>query len=177
MLSHSGLSKTFWAEALSNATHIINRLPTSALYEKTPKEVWSGEPISDYDSLRIFGCPTYYHVKESKLDLRAKKSVFLGFSEGVKHFRLWCIKSKKIILSREVTYDESAMLTKTTSTIENESPSTILKVVLEAPKDLQCIMPTVDEDEDVNDDQDEISVEEGISRLSPLIQPEYIATT
>ena len=99
MLSHSKLSKAFWTEALSYATHIVNRLPATALDGKTPKEVWSGQPATDYDSLRIFGCHAYFHVSESKLDPRAKKAVFLGFKEGVKGFRLWCGESKKIVLS------------------------------------------------------------------------------
>ena len=173
MLSHSGLSKTFWAEALSYATHIVNRLPASALDGKTPKEVWSGELVSDYDSLRIFGCPAYYHVKESKLDPRAKKSIFLGYTGGVKGFRLWCTESKKIVLSRDVTFDESVMLRQTTSDTENESPNTTSKVLLEAPENLQ----TVDNGEDENDDQDEISDEVEIPSPSPIIQPENIATT
>ena len=44
-----------------------------------------------------------YHVKDSKLDPRAKKSIFLGFDSSVKGFRLWCPKSKKIIHSHDVT--------------------------------------------------------------------------
>ena len=76
MLSQSGLSKAFWAEALMYASHIINRLPSTAIDGKTPIEVWSGQPASDYDCLHIFGCPAYYHVTESKLDPRAKKSCF-----------------------------------------------------------------------------------------------------
>ena len=88
MLSQSGLSKAFWGEAIAYASYVINRLPTSALDGKTPKEVWSGQPVSDYNSLHIFGCPAYYHVKESKLDPRSKKGIFIGFSEGVKAFRL-----------------------------------------------------------------------------------------
>lgn len=176
MLSHSGLGKSFWAEALSYATHIVNRLPASALYEKTPKEVWSGELVSDYDSLRIFGCPAYYHVKESKLDPRAKKSVFLGFSGGVKGFRLWSDESKKIMLSRDVTFDESVMLI-TPSEIENVSPNIISKVVLEAPVDSQNIAPVVDHGKDKIDDQDDISEEAEIHLPSPPIQPENIATS
>ena len=89
MLSQSGLRKAFWAEALMYASHLVNRLPASALDGKTPKEVWCGQPVSDYDQLYIFECPTYFHVTESKLDPRVKKAVFVGFSEGVKGFRLW----------------------------------------------------------------------------------------
>jgi hypothetical protein len=110
MLSHSGLSKVFWGEALSYARHIVNRLPSAALNGRTPLEVWSGSPANDYDSMRIFGCSAYYHVTESKLDPRAKKAIFLGFSGGVKGYRLWCSESKKVILSRDVTFDESGML-------------------------------------------------------------------
>ena len=63
------------------ASHIINRLPSSAIDRKTSIEVWSGQPVSDYNCLHIFGCPVYYHVTESKLDPRAKKAIFMGFSE------------------------------------------------------------------------------------------------
>jgi len=110
MLSYSRLSKVFWGEALSYARHIVNRLPSTTLNGRTPLEVWLGSPTNAYDSMRIFGCSAYYHVIESKLDPRAKKAIFLGFSEGVKGYRLWCSESMKVILSRDVTFDESGML-------------------------------------------------------------------
>jgi len=77
MLSNAGLGRQFWAEALTYAHHLINRLPSSALGGKTPLEVWSGKPVGDYDSLHVFGSTAYYHVKESKLDPRAKKALFI----------------------------------------------------------------------------------------------------
>jgi len=39
-------------------------------------EVCSEKAGEDYDKLKIFECPTYYHIKEDKLDHLAKKSVF-----------------------------------------------------------------------------------------------------
>jgi len=51
-------------------------------------------------------------VIESKLDPRAKKDFFIGFNPGVKGYRLWCLEAKKMIISRDVTFDESAMLKK-----------------------------------------------------------------
>ena len=115
MLSNAGLGKQFWAKAVMYASHLINRLPSAALNGKTPLEVWSGKPANDYDTLRVFGCTAYYHVKESKLDPRAKKALFMGVTSGVKGYRLWCLSSKKIISSRDVTFNESAMLKKETT--------------------------------------------------------------
>ena len=102
ILSQAGLSKAFWAEALSYAVHLVNRLPVSENGGKTPLEVWSGAPVIDYDKLHVFGCPTYYHVIDSKLDPRAKKAKFMGY-------RLWCPETSKIVNSRDVTFDESGM--------------------------------------------------------------------
>ncbi|KAI9177171.1 hypothetical protein LWI28_011918 [Acer negundo] len=174
-LVKQGLLKGAKTEALMYASHIVNRLPASALDGKTPKEVWSRQPVSDYDRLHIFGCPAYFHVTESKLDPRAKKAVFVGFSEGVKGFRLWNSESKKIILSRDVTFDESAMLKQTLQDIKNENPNSLQQVEFEFPKKSEKVSPTVDGP----DDQDEISVEvEDSAPLSEIRQqPESIATS
>ncbi|KAL3821238.1 hypothetical protein ACJIZ3_007143 [Penstemon smallii] len=124
MLSNSGLTKIFWAEAVNYACHLINRLPSAAIGGKTPIEVWSGSPASDYDSLRIFGCPAFFHTTEdSKLDPRAKEAIFLGFSNGVKGFRLWCPALKKLIVSRDVTFDESKFVKEKESKEENKESS------------------------------------------------------
>lgn len=112
MLLQSGLSKTFWAEAITFACHIFNRLPSAAIEGKTPIEKWTGKPTSDYDFLHIFGCPVCFHVTESKLDPRAKKAIFVGFNSGVKGYRLWCPSLKKLVISRDVTFDEASMLSR-----------------------------------------------------------------
>ena len=78
MLPNVSLSKEFWAEAISYAVHLLNRLPSSTLNEKCSLEVWSSKPIFDFDSLHIFGCVAYYHVKYNKLDPRVKKGLIFG---------------------------------------------------------------------------------------------------
>ncbi|TXG74049.1 hypothetical protein EZV62_002628 [Acer yangbiense] len=178
-LVKQGRLKGAKTEALMYASHIVNRLPASALDGKTPKEVWSGQPVSDYDQLHIFGSPAYFHVTESKLDPRAKKAIFVGFSEGVKGFRLWNPESKKIILSRDVTFDESAMLKQIPQDTENENPNSLQQVEFETPKKSEKVSPTVDHPDDEFDDQDEISVEVEDSAPVPEIrqQPESIATS
>lgn len=85
MLSNAGLGRQFWAEVVTYAQHLINHLPSST---STALEVWSRKAAIDYDSLHIFGFIAYYHVKESKLDPRAKKALFMGITSGVKGYRL-----------------------------------------------------------------------------------------
>ena len=84
MLSNAGLGKEFWAEAISYAGYLINRLPYDAIGGKTPFEKWYGKPVDDYGSLYAFGSIAYYHVRESKLDPRAKKTLFMVITFGVK---------------------------------------------------------------------------------------------
>ena len=57
----------------------------------------------------------YYHVKESKLDPRVKKALFMGITSGIKGFRLWCPEMKNVIFSRDMTFDESPMMVKLTN--------------------------------------------------------------
>ena len=38
----AGMSRGFWAEAISIVAHIINRIPCSAIDGKIPEEVWRG---------------------------------------------------------------------------------------------------------------------------------------
>nr|GFB59507.1 retrovirus-related Pol polyprotein from transposon TNT 1-94 [Tanacetum cinerariifolium] len=102
----------FWAEAVTYACHLVNGLPSTAIDRKTPFKKWCGKPAIDFDSLHVFGSAAYHHVKESKLDPRAKKALFMGITCGIKGYRLWCLKIKKTIFSRDVTFNESAMLKK-----------------------------------------------------------------
>ena len=131
MLSNAGLGKEFWAEAITYASHLINRLPSIAIDGKTPLEQWYGKPANDYDSLHVFGSIAYYHVKESKLDPRAKKAIFLGITSGVKGYRLWCPETKKVVFSRDVTFDETAILKPVTSIDTTQTDGALKQVEFE----------------------------------------------
>ena len=109
MRLNAGLSKRFWAEAVNMACFLINRSPSKAIDCKIPEEVWTGKPV-DYSILKIFGCPAYAHVESeqrSKLDSKSKQCIFLGFKKGVKGFKLWDPSSQKVVVSRDVVFDES----------------------------------------------------------------------
>uniref|UniRef100_A0ACD5VA56 Uncharacterized protein n=1 Tax=Avena sativa TaxID=4498 RepID=A0ACD5VA56_AVESA len=108
MLSNAGMHRRFWAEAANTACYLINRSPSIPLEKKTPIEVWSGSP-ADYSQLRVFGCTAYAHVDNGKLEPRAVKCIFLGYGSGVKAYKLWNPETKRILLSRNVVFNESVM--------------------------------------------------------------------
>jgi hypothetical protein len=64
------------------AIYIMNRTPTTAVHGMTPKEKYSGrKPYLSH--LKVFGCIAYVHVPDElriKLDLKAEKCVFIGYS-------------------------------------------------------------------------------------------------
>uniref|UniRef100_A0A2N9GEX0 Integrase catalytic domain-containing protein n=1 Tax=Fagus sylvatica TaxID=28930 RepID=A0A2N9GEX0_FAGSY len=105
------LPKIFWAEAVDMACYIINRSPRVALDGKVAEEVWTGQEV-DYSFMRIFGCPAYVHISgedRSKLDPKSKKCIFLGFKKGVKGYKLWDPIAQKVVISRDVVFDEKSM--------------------------------------------------------------------
>jgi len=89
---------------------ILNRSPTKALKGVTPYEAWHGrKPNVSY--LKTFGC--IGHVKKvkpglAKLDDRSVKAVFLGYESGTKAYRLYDPVRGKVLVSRDVVFDEAA---------------------------------------------------------------------
>ena len=71
-------------KAMTSTCHLINHLTSTAIDDRIPFKVWSRQPVFDYDSLHVFCFTTYHHVKESKLDPRVKRAIFLGFSSRIK---------------------------------------------------------------------------------------------
>ena len=64
----------------------------------------------DLSYLRVFGSPVYVHDPgNDKLSPRAFKGIFLGYMDDVKGHRIWNLETKKVVNSRHVTFDESAL--------------------------------------------------------------------
>lgn len=108
LLARGRIPKKFWPEAVNWSIHVLNRSPTFAVQNMTPEEAWSRrKPVVDH--FRIFGCIAYAHVpdeKRKKLDDKGEKCVFLGISDCSKAYKLFNPLSKKIIISRDVIFDE-----------------------------------------------------------------------
>ncbi|XP_072054397.1 uncharacterized protein [Arachis hypogaea] len=111
MLKSKQMPKEFWAEAVATAVHILNRCPTKSVRDKTLEKAWSGKRPSIYH-FRVFGCIAYAHVLDQlrkKLDDKAKKCIFIGYSIDSKAYKLYNLETKKVIISRDVTFDEKDM--------------------------------------------------------------------
>ncbi|GJU62276.1 retrovirus-related pol polyprotein from transposon TNT 1-94 [Tanacetum coccineum] len=110
MLYEKKLPKTFWAEAVATSVYLLNRLATKAVSGKTPIEAWSGIKPS-IQHLKVFGSISYYHIpdiKRSKLDAKARKGIFVGYATESKGYRIYDLTDSKIVISRDVTFDEGA---------------------------------------------------------------------
>ncbi len=83
MLHTAKIEKRFWAEALSTAVYIRNRVTSRALPDNTtPYFRWMNQK-PDLSHLRIFGCKCWYVIpktKVKKLDARSRQGVMLGYS-------------------------------------------------------------------------------------------------
>ena len=83
-------------------------------------KVGSGKVAQDYDSLQIFDCLAYYCVREDKLVLRARRGMFMDFKKGMIGYKIWDTKDKKVILRRDVIFNEASMV-KPTDSLQVES--------------------------------------------------------
>ena len=63
--------------------------------------------------MKIFGCEAYALTlknQRSKLDPRSKRCIFVGYDDVTKWYRLWDPTALKIIISRDVIFDESSLI-------------------------------------------------------------------
>ncbi|GMI80680.1 hypothetical protein HRI_001737300 [Hibiscus trionum] len=109
MIKGKHLPRNFWAEAVRCAVYLLNCCPTKSVRNMTPNEAWSGKK-SGIGHLKIFRCIAYAHVPEQirkKLDNRGEKCIFIGYDEKSKAYRLYNPLTKKMIISRDVEFDEA----------------------------------------------------------------------
>ena len=64
---------------------------------------------SDESCLKVFGCIAYVHIPyelRTKLDPKAKKCIFIGYSLEQKGYRCYNPVTRQIRVSRDVVFDE-----------------------------------------------------------------------
>ncbi|KAI1005121.1 hypothetical protein K3495_g3097 [Podosphaera aphanis] len=104
------LSLNLWAEAISTACYLKNRLPHSRLESNiTPYEALKGKNPT-IDHLQPFGRKCFVHIHKdsrpsgSKLLPRANEGKFVGYTESNKIFRIWIPSKNKVVESPNVKF-------------------------------------------------------------------------
>lgn len=109
MLSEKKIPKIFWPEAANWTIYVLNQCPTLAVKDITPEEAWSGVKPS-VENVRVFGCVCHVHVpdvRRTKLEDKIFSCVLLGVSEESKGYRLYDPVGKKIVISKDVIFEEN----------------------------------------------------------------------
>ena len=98
-----------WIEVINTTNYIVNRSPTSANLGKTLEERYTGK-IPNVTHLKIFGSIAFVYIPKTdrkKLDTKTQKCIFLGYDTESKVYRIYSPNQKKVILTRDVTIDET----------------------------------------------------------------------
>lgn len=107
LLFQAHLPPHFWVEVLHLATYLLNILPSSAINKETLHfRLYNTKP--NYSNLRVFGCLCYPHLDTPhKLALLLTPYIFLRYPSNHRGYRCLDLASNKIIISRNVTCDET----------------------------------------------------------------------
>jgi len=114
MLYQANMPESFWAEAITTATYILNRLPSDAI-DAIPYELWHAKPLStnDLKSIKPFGCIVHAHVpkkrrpRRSKMQPRSTKGCFIGYTETTSIFKIWDFERKCFVNTHDLIFEET----------------------------------------------------------------------
>jgi transposase InsO family protein len=112
MLNKAKLPKLFWGKVLATANKVLNMLPSATLPPDTTLYKIIEKHKPDYAPLRVFGCRAFAHVGKDKcksLDLHTMPCVFLGYPEDYCSWKLWDLRAKQVIISRDMIWDKGEM--------------------------------------------------------------------
>ena len=205
MLHAQQLDHSFWAEAVSTAAYIRNRVVSrsASVKGKCPLELWTGRKPT-VNHLRVFGCVAYALIPKqlrTKLEPRSIKCIFIGYAETTKAWRLWDCAKEKLIISRDVVFDEQASANRnplSTHSKQSDSEQSSFKLSsgnkdekqLEEKKhvdieehnnsnddDDESVEEEQLEDGDPTDDSEDDSVPQPINAQQPNVVPSTLAST
>ena len=129
-LQHARLPREFWAESVSTACYVRNRLAVASL-GVLPFERWYGrKPTMKH--LRVFGCTVFAlnpNPYRRKIEAKSEQMRFVGYQKGTKGYRLYDEKSKHLVIRRDVVFKEVNFKgDESTITPVEAEPSDIMKI-------------------------------------------------
>lgn len=110
LLIESDLPDTFWAEAAQYTVYTRNRCPSGPT-KQIPEDLWRGTPAATHH-LQPFGCAVWFrdHKCRNKLRPRYLPGRLVSYEEGTNNYRIWSDRDKKVIVTRDVTFERAQPL-------------------------------------------------------------------
>ena len=108
LMFEKNMPHCYWAEAVYTTVYIMNRTPTAVVHGMTPEEKFTSRK-PNFSHLKVFGCIAYVHIPDelrSKLDPKAEKCKFVGYSLEQKGYRCYNPIMHELRVSKDVVFDE-----------------------------------------------------------------------
>ena len=99
----------FWGYVVVCATYLRNSIPSHAIEDKNPREIWFVH-LPWVRNLKVFGSNCYALIpmeQRNKIGARSRRCIFLGYSETSKAYHIYDEVSKKFIVSKDVIFLET----------------------------------------------------------------------
>jgi transposase InsO family protein len=109
LLIHAFMPPTYWVEALSTSTFLINRLPSTKTPTSTPFQLLHNKAPT-YHNLRVFNCLCYPNISATtvhKLSPQSIPCVFLGYPLLHKGYRCLNLVTQQLITLCHVILNET----------------------------------------------------------------------
>jgi hypothetical protein len=109
MLDEHKTPRRFWADAISTACYISNRIFLHSILHLTPFELCFGrKPSISY--LKHFGCKCFVLKRENldKFESRSFDGILLGYTPHGRSYGVYNFETNTIVESCDVTFNETA---------------------------------------------------------------------
>jgi hypothetical protein len=109
MLDEHKTPRHFWADAISTACYIFNRIFLCSILNLTPFELHFGRK-SSVSHLRPFGCKCFIlkHDNLDKSESHSSDGILLGYTPHVRSYRVFNLETNNVVESYDVTFDKTA---------------------------------------------------------------------
>nr|GFA89446.1 retrovirus-related Pol polyprotein from transposon TNT 1-94 [Tanacetum cinerariifolium] len=147
MLIYAQALLFLWVEAVATACYTQNRSIIRLRHEKTPYELLHNK-LPDLSFLHVFGalcCPTNDSENLGKLQPKADIGIFIGYAPTKKAFRIYNRRTRRIIKTIHVDFDElTAMASEQSSSgpaLNEMTPATISSGLVQKPSSSTPYVP------------------------------------
>jgi hypothetical protein len=162
-----------WGEFLCATVYIRNRILT-AQTNTTPYEKFFGKKPS-VDHLRALGCQAKVLTPSElrrKLDPTSENGWLVGYCENTKGWRVWNPQTRKIIISRDVIFDETTFIGDEVINSASEvkhNPCEPFRVVLVALEANQRVEHAINEDQGPQEQNEDVDADELMDEEAPAL--------